>query len=292
MAKFIRIREWSKYQHYKHRNPPWIKLHRELLTSTTWACADDASRTLAIACMLLAAVNDNKIPADGGYIRRVAYLNSDPDFTLLEKTQFIEFIDDNGLLVIDASAMLADASKMRTNHASETETETEKSKRQKKPSSRCASTDSEIFPKAYQQYPRHEAKRAANKSWYTAVVRTATEQKQTFAEIEDFIYQRVMTYAACCKRVGKEKKFIPHMATWLNQDRFMDDPSEWAVMEKKNGNGNYQSTGGKRDASNVEALVLSGLGARVQYVHADSGTAVQDRTDDPNRKQKTTVPGD
>jgi len=218
--------------------------------------------------MLLAAVNDNKIPADGGYIRRVAYLNSDPDFTLLEKTQFIEFIDDNGLLVIDASAMLADASKMRTNHASETETE--KSKRQKKPSSRCASTDSEIFPKAYQQYPRHEAKRAANKSWYTAVVRTATEQKQTFAEIEDFIYQRVMTYAACCKRVGKEKKFIPHMATWLNQDRFMDDPSEWAVQGNRS---EYVNKGQQRqDASN------DAIGAALKRITGEVAGDIESRT--------------
>lgn len=247
---FVRIREWSKYQHYKHRNPPWIKLHRELLTSSSWACADDASRVLAIACMLLAAATGNKIPLEGGYIKRVAYLNSEPDFSFLLSMQFVEFIDENGL-------MLATASKLLTNADSETETETEQSKRHKNHSSRCASTDS-IFEKAYSQYPRHVGKRAAKTAWTNAVNRVwGLEENAERAQSEEMIYQRVMTYAAVCEKARKEKQFIPHMATWLNQDRFMDDPSEWAVTEKTNGNGTSKDA--ERNARN-RAAILKGSG--------------------------------
>ena len=111
MTVYFRVRNWDKFQHYKDRAPPWIKLHRDLLTSRTWVSGDDASRALAIACMLLAAATDNKIPADPVYVRRVAYLNADPDFSRLAETDFIEFIDENGNVLADASSALANCTK-------------------------------------------------------------------------------------------------------------------------------------------------------------------------------------
>src|SRR5215469_15533922 len=113
--EFIRIVNWERFQHYKDRNPPWIKLHREILTSRTWASSDDASRVLAIALMMLAALTGNKIPFDAAYIRRVAYLNQDPDFSELLAAEFIEIVDSS----------LADASKSHRNARPETEEETE-----------------------------------------------------------------------------------------------------------------------------------------------------------------------
>jgi hypothetical protein len=134
--KFLRIREWDRLQHYKHRSPPWIKLHRDFMRSPAWVSGDDASRTLAVACMMLAAETDNRIPFDPTYIRRVAYLNQDPNFDQLIAVQFIE--------VIDASNSLADckrgASDVHTNampEKSREETEKRESQsREEKP--RCA----------------------------------------------------------------------------------------------------------------------------------------------------------
>jgi len=118
--RFVRIVNWEKFQHYKDRNPPWVKLHRELLTSQTWVSLDDAGRVLAIACMLLAAATDNKIPADPSYIRRVAYLNQLPDLSALLATGFVESIDSGA-----ASTVLANASALHPNARPETETEEE-----------------------------------------------------------------------------------------------------------------------------------------------------------------------
>ena len=109
MAQFIRICQWEEFQHYKDRDPPWIKLHRKLLTSRTWVTMDDASRVLAIALMLLAAGTENKIPADGAYLTRVAYLNTEPDWRPLLNIDFIELIDENGKLLARASASQAPA---------------------------------------------------------------------------------------------------------------------------------------------------------------------------------------
>lgn len=93
-----RIIEWATYQQYKDRSPPWIKLHRDMLTSRTWVSLDDAGRVLALACMLVAAETDNKIPADAGYLKRRAYLHQDPDFRALVGVGFMELVSDaNGL---------------------------------------------------------------------------------------------------------------------------------------------------------------------------------------------------
>ena len=87
-----RVVEWQKYQHYKDRNPPWIKLHFALLSSKTWVMLDDASRVLAIACMLLASRDNGEISGDAKYIKRVAYLNRAPNFKPLIECGFLQKI--------------------------------------------------------------------------------------------------------------------------------------------------------------------------------------------------------
>lgn len=94
--QYIRIKEWDKFQHYKDRSPPWIKLHKAMMTSRTWVSLDDAGRVLAFACMMLAADTDNKTPLDPVYLRRVAYLNQNPDFGPLLGVGFIEIIEEDG----------------------------------------------------------------------------------------------------------------------------------------------------------------------------------------------------
>jgi len=125
MAKFLRICKWEQYQHYKDRNPPWIKLHREFLTSYTWTVLDDASRLLAVACMILAAETGNKIPLDRDFIQRRTQLRTRPDVRKLIEVGFAEMIDEPELSTV-ASDLLADASSIVQVARPETEAETEK----------------------------------------------------------------------------------------------------------------------------------------------------------------------
>jgi hypothetical protein len=85
-----RVKNWRQFQHYKDRNPPWIKLHFALLASEDWVSLDDASRVLAIACMLIASRNGGVIPENPAYIKRVAYLNKVPNFKPLIECGFLE----------------------------------------------------------------------------------------------------------------------------------------------------------------------------------------------------------
>lgn len=135
MSAFYRIVEWSTYQHYKDRSPPWIKLHAGTLTSRTWVSLTNDGRALAIACMLIAADTDNKIPADAEYLRRRAYFNEPPNFAPLVEVGFIELVGNiNGVAGPTqalASTMLADGTK----RPSESEGETEQSRAEKKDNS-------------------------------------------------------------------------------------------------------------------------------------------------------------
>lgn len=145
MGAFYRIVEWSTYQHYKDRDPPWIKLHRDTLTSRTWVDADDKARVLAVACMLIAAGTDNQIPADPGFVRRRAYLAYDPDFSALVDLGFIELVSDTKDL---ASPVQADASATQANGTkrpseSESEGEAEKSREEQKDNSTAAKPGAE-----------------------------------------------------------------------------------------------------------------------------------------------------
>jgi hypothetical protein len=105
VSKYVRIVNWDAFQHYKDRNPPWIKLHRELLTSETWVSSSNDDRALAIAIMMLAAESGNKVPANTRFIQRRAYLEKEPDLSGLVALKFIEIIGENG----DASKPLANA---------------------------------------------------------------------------------------------------------------------------------------------------------------------------------------
>lgn len=112
MGKVIRIIKWAEFQHYKDRSPPWIKLHRSMMTSETWVGASTEGRVLAIACMMLASDTGNSTPANVRYIKRVAYLDFEPDLQELVDLGFIEIIEkqaENDNPDDDASKPLADA---------------------------------------------------------------------------------------------------------------------------------------------------------------------------------------
>lgn len=145
MAEFIRIVKWKDFQHYSKRNPPWIKLHREMMISETWVSLNDAGRVLAIACMMLASASDNKTRACKRYIRRAAYLHSEPDFNPLVDIGFIEIIDEKGNL---ASNPLALASNLQADARPETETE-EESIHKVQPCTKTARTADARFRKIF-----------------------------------------------------------------------------------------------------------------------------------------------
>jgi hypothetical protein len=51
----ITITNWDRFQHYRNRRPPWVKIHQSLLTNRQWfSLSPDASKLL-VECWLIAS---------------------------------------------------------------------------------------------------------------------------------------------------------------------------------------------------------------------------------------------
>jgi hypothetical protein len=116
--KIFTIKNWQNYQHYKDRNPPWIKLHYEMITSKDWVKFDDASKLLAIVCMMIASRNEGQIEDDCEYIQSVAHLRKKPNLQALINSGFLVLTSET---LADASTMQADAI-IEERHIEQTET--------------------------------------------------------------------------------------------------------------------------------------------------------------------------
>ena len=96
--EYIRIRNWDKFQHYKKRNPAWVKTYSSVLDDYDFACLPDASKTLFLLFPLLAARANNKIPHDPEWIQGRLHLKTTPDLSHLFSINFIELIPASNVL--------------------------------------------------------------------------------------------------------------------------------------------------------------------------------------------------
>lgn len=85
-----KIKGWERFQHYKDRNPPWIKLHFSLLSSRDWVALSSEGRELAVVLMLVASRGEGMVPNDPEYIQAVGHLKKTPNFGPLVKCGFLE----------------------------------------------------------------------------------------------------------------------------------------------------------------------------------------------------------
>ena len=67
--RYLQVKNWSEYQHYKNRNPSWIKLHVNTLNDRHFAALSLASRGLLLQLWILASENKGRVPYDLEEIR-------------------------------------------------------------------------------------------------------------------------------------------------------------------------------------------------------------------------------
>ena len=58
----MKIKNWSHFQHFKDRRPPWIKLYREILDDMEWHQLDPLASKVLVMCWLIASENDGNLP--------------------------------------------------------------------------------------------------------------------------------------------------------------------------------------------------------------------------------------
>jgi hypothetical protein len=91
-----------------------------------------------------------------------------------------------------------------------------------------------ILVRIYEVYPRKVARAAAYKAIDQALTRIANEKCCPREDAADFLYQAVVKFSE--SPAGKKGEFTPHPSTWMNKDKFWDDPEEWWRVNT-NGNG-------------------------------------------------------
>jgi len=88
----LKIHNWDKWQSYRadRGQPPWIKIHRELMRKVEWVSLTDAQRGQLVAIWLLAADRNGVIPASPRIIQKLCHLDTQPDLKLFIINGFID----------------------------------------------------------------------------------------------------------------------------------------------------------------------------------------------------------
>lgn len=125
MKGYLSIPDWTEFQHYKDRSPPWIKLHNQLLENYEFECLPDASKAHLLCIWLLASRTNNKINPDPKWIGRRIGANSEIDIDLLVSSGFLVF--NQGLREVEH---VASTSLQEVEHVACPEREGEESKKE------------------------------------------------------------------------------------------------------------------------------------------------------------------
>jgi hypothetical protein len=219
--KYLSIKNFEKFQHYKRRNPPWLKLYYELLDDDSFITMSTLSRHHYMTLLLVAGRKDNQIPDDPAFLKKVMRLDEEPDLTELKQ---------RGFLIAWCRRRARKSIAPCERHAlSETDSESEYSETEKeKRIDMVKSADLTVSPHVYpgqlpwnmedefaqfwRLYPRKVHRQRARKHWWYVRQRGATV---------DEILEGLE--AALASGEWTQVKFIPHPASWLNARGWKDE---------------------------------------------------------------------
>lgn len=71
--RFIAVKDFERFQHYKGRTPPWIKFYNALLDDYRFLQLPDAARSQLMLIWLVASRHQNRIPYDEKYIAQAIH---------------------------------------------------------------------------------------------------------------------------------------------------------------------------------------------------------------------------
>ena len=89
---YLKIKNWDKWQSYRsdRSQPPWIKIHRQLMRNLEWVALNDAQRGQLISIWLLAADKNGEVPNDPKIIKKLCHMDKEPDLNFFIDQGFIE----------------------------------------------------------------------------------------------------------------------------------------------------------------------------------------------------------
>lgn len=212
------IPEWSSFQSYKDRCPPWIRLHRRLLDNFKYQKMSAEARALLPMLWLIAAEDENPVT---GLLRirneEIAFRLRRPEKDIAAA---ISEIILNGFLVDlnpEESTSYESVTESLRNCHSETETETKtKTEAKKNICSKRKKKKPEIqknrFSEFWEAFPRQRrgSRDKAEKAYAAATLRGR----------EEHILSGLHSYASSDEVA---RGYAKGAAAWLNDDRWEND---------------------------------------------------------------------
>jgi hypothetical protein len=122
----IMVNGWSEWQTYRSDRgaPPWIKVHRSLMSNVKWASLTDAEKGQIVSIWIVAADNKGEVPNNPKILKKICQLDSEPNLDLFFSLSMLRHHNDADMT---PDCQLSDQPE------TETETETEAEKRKKCP---------------------------------------------------------------------------------------------------------------------------------------------------------------
>ncbi len=213
--EYLTIKNWTKHQHYKDRNPPWIKLHNTLMEDYDFDCLQDASKLLLILIWLFASKlgeQNPRIPNDPSFIKKKLPIKGSVN---------LKPLIDSGFLILeqDASRPLADRKQDAiTEGEEEEEGEGE------------AYNAGEFFEVDWKSYPRKAGSKNKAKSCYLKSVNTAEKRIKYLEKTREYIAKT-------------DPNFLKYGETWFRgwEDHHIDDSVKMDKQRKE-----AATSGGKK----------------------------------------------
>lgn len=113
-----KIKNWEKFQHFKDRRPPWVKLYRDLLDDIEWHELDPVCAKVLVMLWLIASEDEGRVPEVKKLAFRLRMTETEVKRILSKLSHWLDHDDINAI------------SSEYQDDAPETETEKRQSKRQ------------------------------------------------------------------------------------------------------------------------------------------------------------------
>lgn len=187
----MRVKNFAKFQHFKDRCPPWVKLYRDLLNDIEWFELDPKAAKVLVSLWLIASEDESRegnLPEIKQLAFRLRISETELKSIVIKLSHWLEQ-DDISLI-------------------SEKYQDDAPEKRQRREETESASPVG--FAEFWSAYPKKTAKGDAEKAWkkhkpdLAACLAALAVAKQSSDWIKD------------------GGQFIPHPATWINGKRWED----------------------------------------------------------------------
>lgn len=196
LEKQMKIKNWAKFQHFKDRRPPWVKLYRDILDDVEWFELDPKLAKILVMLWLIASEEQDGILPDAKKLAfRLRLSEKEINSAIIGLSHWLEHSDIDGI------------SSGYQDDLPETETEKEKEEREKK--EKLALDVKLGFVEFWKCYPKKIAKPNAEKAW----MKIAPDVDLT---------KRIIHAISAQKLIEREEQFIPYPASWLNARRWED----------------------------------------------------------------------